>query len=63
MQELEKNVLDVLLQRLLQRELITQAIFEKARHSLRETLHEPSFFCYADDSRREESHGYTQDPC
>lgn len=63
MQELEKNVLDVLLQRLLQRELITQTIFENARRSLHESVYEPPLFYYAEKERREEIHGYTRNPC
>ena len=62
MKELEKNVMCVLLQRLLDKNLITPKIFDNAREKILDTFDSADFFCYAKD-RKEESHGYTQNPC
>ena len=63
MKELEKNVMCVLLQRLLDKNLITQDIHGKARQRILDTFDSADFFCYAEGDRKEESHGYTQNPC
>ena len=117
MKELEKNVMCVLLQRLLDKNLITPKIFDNAREKILDTFDSADFFCYArdtaegipfaacanlpsqsivleepqyspycdspktclepesfaptikktpsavSDGRKEESHGYTQNPC
>ena len=74
MKELEKNVMCVLLQRLLDKNLITPKIFDNAREKILDTFDSAEFFCYAKDTaegipfavsddRKEESHGYTQNPC
>ena len=63
MKDLEKNVMCVLLQRLLDKNLITQDIHGKARQRILDTLDEDAYFCYAEGDRKEESHGYTQNPC
>ena len=63
MKEMEKNVMCVLLQALLDKSLITQDICEKAKTKILGTLDGPDFFCYAEGDRKEESHGYTQNPC
>ena len=63
MKELEKNVMCVLLQRLLDKNLITPKIFDNARERILDTFDSKEFFCYHDVDRKEESHGYTQNPC
>ena len=63
MKELEKNVMCVLLQRLLDKNLITPKIFNNAREKILDTLDGPDFFSYCDEKRKEEPHGYTQNPC
>ena len=63
MKELEKNVMCVLLQRLLDKNLITPKIHDHAREQILDTFDSKGFFCYAGDNRKEESHGYTQNPC
>ena len=63
MKELEKNVMCVLLQRLLDKNLITQDVHDKAKEKVLGTLDGPEFFCYAEEKRKEESHGHTQNSC
>ena len=63
MQELEKNVMCVLLQVLLDKNLITPKIHDNAREQILDTFDSMGFFCYHDADRKEESHGYTQNPC
>ena len=60
MKELERNVMCVLLQRLLDKNLITPKVFENAREKILDTFDSADFFCYAGSDRKEESHGYTQ---
>ena len=63
MKEMEKNVMCVLLQALLDKSLITQDTCEKAKTKILDTLDGPDFFCYCEDVRKEESHGHTQNSC
>ena len=63
MKEVEKNMMCVLLQQLLDKHLITPKICENAREKILNTWDGPTFFCYAADDRKEEAHGYTQTPC
>ena len=63
MKEMEKNVMCVLLQVLMDKNLITQDTCEKAKTKILGTLDGPDFFRYADEKRKGESHGYTQNPC
>ena len=63
MKEMEKNMMCVLLQRLLDKNLITSNIHEKAREQILDTFDSRGFFCYSENERKEESHGYTQNPC
>ena len=63
MMNLEKDILCVLLQTLKDDNLITQDVHDKARCNILDTLDWPEFFCYHDADRKEESHGYTQNPC
>ena len=63
MKELEKNVMCVLLQRLLDKNLITPKIFDNARERILDTFASKGFFCYAEGDRKEEFHGHTQNSC
>ena len=63
MKELEKNVMCVLLQRLLDKNLITPKIFDNAREKILDTFDKGDFFCYCEEKKKEESRGYTQNPC
>ena len=63
MKEMERQVMCVLLQSLMDKNLITQDIHDKAKEKVLGTLDGPDFFCYIDEKREEESHGYTQNPC
>ena len=63
MKEMEKNVMCVLLQALLDKNLITQNISEKAKMKILGTLDGPDFFCYCEDERKENANGHTQNSC
>ena len=63
MKEMEKNVMCVLLQALLDKNLITQDISEKAKTKILGTLDGSDFFYYCEEERKEESHGHTQNSC
>ena len=60
MKEMEKNVMCVLLQVLMEKNLITQDVHDQAKEKVLSTLDGPDFFCYIDEKREEESHGHTQ---
>lgn len=60
MKELEKNVMCVLLQRLLDKNLITPKIFDNARERILDTFDSKGFFCYAEEKRKEDADGHTQ---
>ena len=62
MKELEKNVMSVLLQRLLDKNLITPKIFDNAREKILDTFDSKGFFCCKEE-KKGGSHGYTQNPC
>ena len=63
MKEMEKNVMCVLLQALLDKDLITQDVSEKAKTKILGTLDGPNFFCYCEEERKEDVDGYTQNSC
>ena len=63
MKEMEKNMMCVLLQRLLDKNLITPKIHDHAKEQILDTFDSKGFFCYHDVDRKEEFHGYTQNPC
>lgn len=63
MQEVGKNVQCVLLQALLDKKLITQDVYEKAKMKILGALDRPDFFCYFEEDRKEETHGHTQNSC
>ena len=60
MKEMEKNVMCVLLQVLMDKNLITQDVHNQAKEKVLGTLDGPEFFCYAEEKKEEESHGHTQ---
>ena len=63
MKELEKNIMCVLLQALLDKNLITPKIFENTRNTILDTCGNTDFFYYAEEGRKEDSHGHTQNSC
>ena len=63
MKDLEKNVMCVLLQRLLDKNLITQDIHHKAKNKILDTLDGLDFFCYCEEKREEDADGHTQNSC
>jgi hypothetical protein len=60
MKEMEKSIMCVLLQSLMDKNLITQDIHDQAKEKVLGTLDGPDFFCYIEEKREEESHGHTQ---
>ena len=60
MKEMERQVMCVLLRSLKDKNLITQDIHDQAKEKVLGTLDVPDFFCYADEKRKGESHGHTQ---
>ena len=63
MKEMEQNMMCVLLQRLLDKNLITPKIFDNARERILDTFDSGGFFCYSEGDRKEEFHGHTQNSC
>ena len=61
--EMEKNVMCVLLQALLDKNLITQDTCEKAKTKILGTLDGADFFCYCEEKRKEDANGHTQNSC
>ena len=59
MKEMEKNVMYVLLRSLMDKNLITQDIHDKAKEKVLGTLDGPEFFCYAEDDGKEDQDGHT----
>ena len=60
MKEMEKNVMCVLLRSLMDKNLITQDIHDKAKEKVLGTLDGPEFFCYAEGKQKEDADGHTQ---
>ena len=52
MKEMEKNVMCVLLQVLMDKNLITQDIHDKAKEKVLGTLDVPDLFCYCKEERK-----------
>ena len=50
MKEMEKNMMCVLLQQLLDKNLITPKIHDSAREQILDTFDSRGFFCYAKDT-------------
>ena len=63
MMNVENQVLCVLLQTLKDKDLITQDVHDKARENILDTLDWPEFFCYAEEDRKENEDGHTQNSC
>ena len=59
MKKVQQDVMCVLLQTLLDKELITQDIHDKSREKILGTLDWPEFFCYAEDDGKEDQDGHT----
>ena len=59
MKKVQQNVMCVLLQTLLDKELITQNIYDKSREKVLGTLDWPEAFCYTEDDGKEEKYGHT----
>ena len=59
MEKVQQDIMCVLLQTLLDKELITQAIHDKSREKILGTLDWPEAFCYAEDDRKEDQDGHT----
>ena len=60
MKEMERQVMCVLLRSLMDKNLITQDVHDQAKEKVLCTLDGPDFFCYADEKRKGESQGHTQ---
>ena len=63
MKEMEKNVMCVLLQVLMDKNLITQDVHNQAKEKVLGTLDGPEFFCYAEEKSEEDTNGHTQNSC
>ena len=59
MKKVQQDVMCVLLQMLLDKELITQDIHDKSCSRILDTLDWPEFFCYAENDGKEEKYGHT----
>ena len=59
MKKVQQDIMCVLLQTLLDKELITQDIHDKSREKILDTLDWPEAFCYAEDDRKEVQDGHT----
>ena len=59
MKKVQQDIMCVLLQTLLDKELITQDVHDKSREKILGTLDWPEFFCYAEDDRKEDLNGST----
>ena len=60
MKKVQQDVMCVLLQTLLDKELITQDIHDKAKEKVLGIFDGPDFFCYIDEKREGKSYGHTQ---
>lgn len=60
MKEMERQVMSVLLRALMDKNLITQDIHDQAKEKVLGTLDGPDFFCYAEEKRKEDADGHTQ---
>ena len=62
MNEVQQDIMCVLLQTLLDKELITQDIHDKSRNKILDTLDLPEFF-WDNEARKEDAHGCEKNPC
>ena len=60
MKEMEKSIMCVLLQSLMDKNLITQDVHDQAKEKVLCTLDGPDFFCYIEKKREEDADGHTQ---
>ena len=59
MKKVQQDMMCVLLQTLLDKELITQNIYDQSREKVLGTLDWPEFFCYAENDGKEDENGHT----
>ena len=59
MKKVQQDIMCVLLQTLLDKELITQDIHDKSRQKILGTLDWPEAFCYTEDDGKEDENGHT----
>jgi len=59
MKKVQQDMMCVLLQTLLDKELITQNIYDKSREKVLDTLVWPETFCYAENDGKEDENGHT----
>ena len=57
MKKVQQDIMCVLLQTLLDKELITQDVHDKSREKILGTFDWPEFFCYAEADGKEELDG------
>ena len=62
MNEVQQDIMCVLLQTLLDKELITRDIHDKSRNKILGTLDLPDFF-RDNEERKEDAHGCEKNPC
>ena len=62
MNEVQQDIMCVLLQTLLDKELITRDIHDKSRNKILGTLDLPDFF-WDNEARKEDTHGCEKNPC
>lgn len=63
MREMEHHVIFVLLRTLLDKNLITENLFEKAKDIVRDAWDDAVFFCDYEDHTKGEIHGHTPHSC
>ena len=59
MEKVQQDMMCVLLQTLLDKELITKNIHDESREKVLGTLDWPEFFCYAENDGKEDENGHT----
>lgn len=59
MKKVPQDMMCVLLQTLLDKNLITQGVHDKSRERILGTLDWPDIFCYAEDDGKEAENGYS----
>ncbi len=59
MKKVPQDMMCVLLQTLLDKNLITQDVHDKSREKILDTLDWPDIFCYAGDDGKEAENGYS----
>ena len=59
MKKVQQDVMCVLLQTLLDKELITQNVYDRSREKVLGTLDWLEFFCYAENDGKEDRDGHT----